>query len=96
MILQAYLNAVNLSASTYFVPDLMSMQYINYGAAVSEASFLIILDEMISDEPYEEKTDTFQCECINTKTIRKYKVMGIYAYIRILLKQVFHFIFCHI
>lgn len=28
--------AVNLSASTYFVPDSTSMQYLNYGAAVSE------------------------------------------------------------
>lgn len=28
--------AVNLSASTYFVPDSTSTQYLNYGAAVSE------------------------------------------------------------
>lgn len=28
--------AVNLSASTYFVPDSTSMQYLNYGAAVSK------------------------------------------------------------
>ncbi|KAE8037661.1 hypothetical protein FH972_010233 [Carpinus fangiana] len=32
---QAHLQAVNLSASSYFVPDLTSMQYLNYGAAAS-------------------------------------------------------------
>ncbi|KAJ8760383.1 hypothetical protein K2173_015050 [Erythroxylum novogranatense] len=36
LIWQAYLTAVNLSASSYFVPDANSMQYLNYGAAVSE------------------------------------------------------------
>lgn len=30
------MQAVNLSASSYFVPDFSSMQYLNYGAAVSE------------------------------------------------------------
>ncbi|KAG0473795.1 hypothetical protein HPP92_015145 [Vanilla planifolia] len=36
LILQARLQSVNLSASTYWVPDQGSMQYLNYGAAVSE------------------------------------------------------------
>ncbi|ONK74265.1 uncharacterized protein A4U43_C03F4480 [Asparagus officinalis] len=36
LISQANLQAVNLSASTYFVPDQSSMNYLNYGAAVSE------------------------------------------------------------
>lgn len=36
LISQATLEAVNLSASTYWVPDLSSMKYLNYGAAVSE------------------------------------------------------------
>uniref|UniRef100_A0A2P2MQG6 Abscisic-aldehyde oxidase isoform X1 n=1 Tax=Rhizophora mucronata TaxID=61149 RepID=A0A2P2MQG6_RHIMU len=38
LIQQAYLESVNLSAASYFVPDFASMQYLNYGAAVSEAS----------------------------------------------------------
>ena len=29
---------MNLSASSYYVPDSSSMQYLNYGAGVSEAS----------------------------------------------------------
>ncbi|KAF5458646.1 hypothetical protein F2P56_022660 [Juglans regia] len=32
----AHLQSVNLSASSLFVPDLNSMKYLNYGAAVSE------------------------------------------------------------
>ncbi|EEF46513.1 aldehyde oxidase, putative [Ricinus communis] len=36
LIHQAYLEAVNLSASSYFVPDFASMQYLNYGVASSE------------------------------------------------------------
>ena len=35
---QATRQAVNLSASSYYVPDSSSMQYLNYGAGVSEAS----------------------------------------------------------
>uniref|UniRef100_A0A2N9ECF9 indole-3-acetaldehyde oxidase n=1 Tax=Fagus sylvatica TaxID=28930 RepID=A0A2N9ECF9_FAGSY len=35
---QAHIQSVNLSASSYFVPDLTSMQYRNYGAAMSQAS----------------------------------------------------------
>jgi len=34
--LQANLEAVNLSASTFYVPDHSSMSYLNYGAATSE------------------------------------------------------------
>lgn len=37
--MQAYGQAVNLSVNTLFVPDLSSMSYLNYGAAVSEVSF---------------------------------------------------------
>lgn len=36
VISQANLQAVNLSASTYWVPDYNSMNYLNYGAAASE------------------------------------------------------------
>ncbi|XP_019052094.1 PREDICTED: indole-3-acetaldehyde oxidase-like isoform X2 [Nelumbo nucifera] len=36
LILQANLQAVNLSASSYYVPEFASMKYLNYGAAVSE------------------------------------------------------------
>ncbi|KAK7300354.1 hypothetical protein RJT34_11198 [Clitoria ternatea] len=36
LILQAYMQAVNLSASSFYVPSGNSMSYLNYGAAVSE------------------------------------------------------------
>ncbi|XP_022731916.1 abscisic-aldehyde oxidase-like isoform X4 [Durio zibethinus] len=36
LILQAYQSSVNLSASSLYVPDFLSMQYLNYGVAVSE------------------------------------------------------------
>ncbi|XP_050236886.1 abscisic-aldehyde oxidase-like isoform X2 [Mercurialis annua] len=36
LIQQAYMESVNLSASSFFKPDFASMQYLNYGAAVSE------------------------------------------------------------
>ncbi|KAJ4969693.1 hypothetical protein NE237_002792 [Protea cynaroides] len=36
LILQAHQQSVNLSASTFYVPDLTSNHYLNYGAAVSE------------------------------------------------------------
>nr|DAD29083.1 TPA_asm: hypothetical protein HUJ06_030551 [Nelumbo nucifera] len=36
LILQANLQAVNLSASAYYVPEFTPMRYLNYGAAVSE------------------------------------------------------------
>ncbi|KAE8700231.1 Indole-3-acetaldehyde oxidase [Hibiscus syriacus] len=38
LILQAYQTSVNLSASTLFIPEPASMNYLNYGAAVSEAT----------------------------------------------------------
>lgn len=41
--MQAYLEAVNLSVNSYFVPDFASECYLNYGAAVSEASFYSML-----------------------------------------------------
>ncbi|KAM7522792.1 hypothetical protein LguiA_012694 [Lonicera macranthoides] len=41
IILQAHSENVNLSASTYFVPDSNSMSYLTYGAAVSEVGFVI-------------------------------------------------------
>ncbi|KAJ0084532.1 hypothetical protein Patl1_30152 [Pistacia atlantica] len=41
LIQQAYMQAVNLSANTLFVPDLSSMLYLNYGAAVSEATMVL-------------------------------------------------------
>lgn len=36
------MQAVNLSASSFFVPSYNSMKYINYGAAVSEASLFLM------------------------------------------------------
>ncbi|XP_059429456.1 indole-3-acetaldehyde oxidase-like isoform X1 [Corylus avellana] len=42
---QAHLQAVNLSASSYFVPDLTSMRYLNYGAAVSEVEVNLLTGE---------------------------------------------------
>lgn len=38
---QAHLQAMNLSVNSLYVPDFVSRRYINYGAAVSEASSLI-------------------------------------------------------
>ncbi|CAI0397415.1 unnamed protein product [Linum tenue] len=38
LISQAYMTSVNLSASSYYVPDFATTRYLNYGAAVSEAS----------------------------------------------------------
>ncbi|KAG8488665.1 hypothetical protein CXB51_016721 [Gossypium anomalum] len=37
LILQAYNSSVNLSAISLYVPDISSLSYLNYGAAVSEA-----------------------------------------------------------
>lgn len=37
---QANLQAVNLSVNSLYVPDFVSRSYLNYGAAVSEASSL--------------------------------------------------------
>lgn len=45
LILQANMMAVNLSASTYFVPDSTSMQYLNYGAAVSKVEVNLLTGE---------------------------------------------------
>ncbi|XP_058000421.1 indole-3-acetaldehyde oxidase isoform X3 [Hevea brasiliensis] len=36
LIQKAYLEAVNLSVNSFFIPDFASKQYLNYGAAVSE------------------------------------------------------------
>lgn len=41
--LQAYLQALNLSASSLYAPEVTSMEYLNYGAAVSEVSFSLSL-----------------------------------------------------
>lgn len=45
LIMQANLQSVNLSASSYFVPKFTSMRYINYGAAVSEVEVNILTGE---------------------------------------------------
>ncbi|KAM7528388.1 hypothetical protein LguiB_031798 [Lonicera macranthoides] len=45
IILQAHSENVNLSASTYLVPDSNSLHYLNYGAAVSEVEVNIITGE---------------------------------------------------
>jgi hypothetical protein len=38
------MQAVNLSASSYFVPSQNSLKYINYGGAVSEVSLFLMHD----------------------------------------------------
>ncbi|XP_059659715.1 abscisic-aldehyde oxidase-like isoform X2 [Cornus florida] len=45
LISQSHLQAVNMSESTYYVPDLASMQYLNYGAAVSEVEVNLLTGE---------------------------------------------------
>lgn len=38
--MQAHSGGLSLSASSYFVPDSISRQYLNYGAAVCEVSLI--------------------------------------------------------
>ncbi|XP_074294989.1 abscisic-aldehyde oxidase-like [Silene latifolia] len=45
LIVQAGMQSVNLSASTYYVPEFTSMQYLNYGAAVSEVEVNLLTGE---------------------------------------------------
>ncbi|CAO2825083.1 unnamed protein product [Amaranthus hypochondriacus] len=45
LIKQAGFKAVNLSSSTYFVPEFASMQYLNYGVAVSEVEVNLLTGE---------------------------------------------------
>ncbi|KAB2080642.1 hypothetical protein ES319_A05G079700v1 [Gossypium barbadense] len=45
LILQAYVASVDLSASTLFLPDSTSSQYLNYGAAVSEVQVNLLTGE---------------------------------------------------
>ncbi|GMG98378.1 hypothetical protein Nepgr_000218 [Nepenthes gracilis] len=45
LVLQAYAQAVNLSASTFYVPNFTSMRYLNYGAAVSEVEIDLLTGE---------------------------------------------------
>ncbi|TKY57049.1 Abscisic-aldehyde oxidase [Spatholobus suberectus] len=45
LILQAYMQAVNLSASSFYVPSNNSMSYLNYGAAVSEVEIDLLNGE---------------------------------------------------
>lgn len=45
LILQANSQSVNLSASSYFVPEFSSMRYINYGAAVTEVEVNLLTGE---------------------------------------------------
>ncbi|KAK1434885.1 hypothetical protein QVD17_00639 [Tagetes erecta] len=45
LITQANIHAVNLSASSFFVPEFTSMRYINYGAAVSEVEVNLLTGE---------------------------------------------------
>ncbi|RZC94031.1 hypothetical protein C5167_016725 [Papaver somniferum] len=42
LIVQAHLQSVNLSASSYYVPDFGLMRYLNYGAAVSEVEIILL------------------------------------------------------
>ncbi|KAJ0714441.1 putative aldehyde oxidase [Helianthus annuus] len=45
LIMQAGVQSVNLSASSFFVPKFTSMSYINYGAAVSEVEVNLLTGE---------------------------------------------------
>ncbi|XP_019434190.1 PREDICTED: indole-3-acetaldehyde oxidase-like [Lupinus angustifolius] len=45
LILQAYMQAVNLSASAFYVPNNDSTSYLNYGAAVSEVEIDLLTGE---------------------------------------------------
>ncbi|VFR02987.1 unnamed protein product [Cuscuta campestris] len=45
LILQAHGEAVNLAVNSYYVPDLSSMIYLNYGAAVSEVEIDVLTGE---------------------------------------------------
>uniref|UniRef100_A0A803MDN0 FAD-binding PCMH-type domain-containing protein n=1 Tax=Chenopodium quinoa TaxID=63459 RepID=A0A803MDN0_CHEQI len=45
LIFQAGLQSVNLSAGTLYKPDMTSMQYLNYGAAVSEVEVNLLTGE---------------------------------------------------
>lgn len=45
LILHANMQSVNLSASSFFVPEFTSMRYINYGAAVSEVEVNLLTGE---------------------------------------------------
>ncbi|KAJ1432171.1 Aldehyde oxidase/xanthine dehydrogenase, molybdopterin binding [Sesbania bispinosa] len=45
LILQAYMQSVNLSASSFYVPSNNSMSYLNYGAAVSEVEIDLLTGE---------------------------------------------------
>lgn len=45
LISQAWLQAVNLSASTYYKPEFTNMRYLNYGAAVSEVEVNLLTGE---------------------------------------------------
>lgn len=38
---QAYAQSVNLSASALYTPEFSSMEYLNYGVGVSEASHML-------------------------------------------------------
>ncbi|KAK7276556.1 hypothetical protein RIF29_17699 [Crotalaria pallida] len=45
LILQAHMQAVNLSASSFYVPSIESSMYLNYGAAVSEVEIDLLTGE---------------------------------------------------
>ncbi|KAH9699212.1 Indole-3-acetaldehyde oxidase [Citrus sinensis] len=45
LIQQAHVQSVNLSASSMYVPDFTSVQYLNYGAAVSEVEVNLLTGE---------------------------------------------------
>ncbi|XP_015873264.3 indole-3-acetaldehyde oxidase-like isoform X1 [Ziziphus jujuba] len=45
LIFQAHMQAVNLSASSYYAPDMLSTSYLNYGAAVSEVEVNLLTGE---------------------------------------------------
>ncbi|KAL8255816.1 hypothetical protein R6Q59_030883 [Mikania micrantha] len=45
LIMQANMRGVNLSANSFFVPELTSRRYINYGAAVSEVEVNLLTGE---------------------------------------------------
>lgn len=38
--MQAYNESINMQANSYFVPEATNTEYLNYGAAVSEVTFI--------------------------------------------------------
>ena len=56
--MQAHMQAVNLSATSYYVPSITSMNYLNYGAAVSEV--ILFLDSVVCQVHISDQAGNFK------------------------------------